>query len=111
MCFPLCADHWVVIWQRVDTDDSPASDATAAPIVAVDATSIDLTATSGGVDATAGPSASPAAVAPAAVPFGADPDDCIESKEKWVQFQRMRGHVSEIYDLCWSPNSKGEMHT
>ena len=27
------------------------------------------------------------------------------SKENWTVFKMMRGHLEDVYDLCWSPDS------
>lgn len=28
-----------------------------------------------------------------------------ESGEQWIQVKVLRGHLNDIYDLCWSPDS------
>lgn len=34
-------------------------------------------------------------------------EDEVEQKEQWVCRQRLRAHGADIYDLCWSPDSRG----
>ncbi|KAK9498527.1 hypothetical protein O3M35_003140 [Rhynocoris fuscipes] len=31
--------------------------------------------------------------------------DSSETKEQWVQLKVLRGHLNDIYDICWSPDS------
>uniref|UniRef100_A0A224XQF3 Putative chromatin assembly complex 1 subunit b/cac2 n=1 Tax=Panstrongylus lignarius TaxID=156445 RepID=A0A224XQF3_9HEMI len=31
--------------------------------------------------------------------------DSLETKEQWIQVRVLRGHLNDIYDLCWSPDS------
>ncbi len=39
-------------------------------------------------------------------PFGADEDELVEDKEVWTALNILRGHGSDVYDLCWSSDSK-----
>lgn len=33
-----------------------------------------------------------------------DPSD-VENKENWVVLKILRGHMEDVYDICWSPDS------
>lgn len=32
-------------------------------------------------------------------------DECIENKEHWVAHKVLRGHIDDVCDICWSPDS------
>jgi len=38
--------------------------------------------------------------------FGQDEEDVLVNKETWVKENTLRGHTDDIYDICWSPDSK-----
>jgi len=129
-------DHWVVIWQRVEKEEATPSKRAAIATTPsgnnvpsdskqqqMDTTSdgknggsntIDLADASSSSTPSPSPSPSPAATTNSTsnspskeVPFGADADEVLDEKEEWVVVHRLRGHLSEIYDLCWSPDSTG----
>lgn len=29
----------------------------------------------------------------------------IENKENWIALKVLRGHMEDVYDICWSPDS------
>ena len=59
-------------------------------------------------DPTPAPAGAPSSAAASSSAFAAAAmEDEIEQKETWQRVGQLRGHFSDIYDLSWSPDSKG----